>query len=447
MRFFRISAFVLGALVAAGCAQTGAFFSPTSATADRGSGAAAKPAASSTLVIYRFAGGANKPAGPQGGVTGYGGALFGAISVNGTYGMVYTLVTSGPSTWVFKPVYNFKSSADGSEPYGLIADAKGSLYGSTLSGGTLSLGTVYKLEKSGATYKHTILHSMSGSGGNQPLQLTLDASGAIYGVTSYGGTGTACGSLGCGTVFKLTPSGSTYAFSTLYSFKAGTDGLLPIGALAVAKNGTVYGVTSEGGTTTSLCGQGCGTIFSLTPAGKTYHYSTLYRFADGTDGRFPTGGIVLGDTTSTQSTLYGVTSGGGDVAECYTPQNQPGCGTVFSYAAAKKHILYSFRGYTYGDGEIPVGGLIATPSGLLGTTSEGGVQADNAFGTLWFMPYGGSGYRTLHNFDGAEYAVDGRSPDSGISSAGGAFYTSMQQGGGSKNCGPYGCGVVVEFKP
>ena len=70
----------------------------------------------------------------------------------------------------------------------------------------------------------TILYAFQGGndGAGPGGALVMDASGAIYGTTGLGGDGTCYN--GCGTVFKLTPSGSAYTESILYSFQGGSDG-------------------------------------------------------------------------------------------------------------------------------------------------------------------------------------------------------------------------------
>jgi len=77
-------------------------------------------------------------------------------------------------------------------------DAKGNLYGDTEKGGANNQGTVYKLNKKGTI---TLLHSFSYSsdGGNPVGGLIRSAKGTLYGTAEDGGT------LGFGTVWKLTP--------------------------------------------------------------------------------------------------------------------------------------------------------------------------------------------------------------------------------------------------
>jgi uncharacterized repeat protein (TIGR03803 family) len=76
--------------------------------------------------------------------------------------------------------------------------------------------------------------------------------GNFYGTTYYGGASDKC-SLGCGTVFKMTPAGT---LTTLHSFD-GTDGDGPSAGLLQATNGNFYGTTYYVGAS------GDGTVFSV----------------------------------------------------------------------------------------------------------------------------------------------------------------------------------------
>jgi hypothetical protein len=142
-------------------------------------------------------------------------------------------------------LYNFCSQSQGStactdgvNPYtGLIEDSSGNLYGTTNLGGTgvslvngaYAYGTVFMLAPSGSGYNYTVLYNFCPpssttfcTDGAAPVgALIEDASGNLYGTTALGGTGTHalnCIGLGCGTVFKLSPNGSGYVETVLYSF-------------------------------------------------------------------------------------------------------------------------------------------------------------------------------------------------------------------------------------
>jgi len=134
-------------------------------------------------------------------------------------------------------------------------DKQGNLYGTTYRGGSPGYGNVWKLSKKG---KVTVLHSFVGgtSDGLWPeAGVIMDAKGNLYGVTTAGGSGTACGKYACGTVYELSKNGT---LTLLHSF-TGADGDYPIGGLILDANGNLYGTTVYGGR------DGYGTVFKLTP--------------------------------------------------------------------------------------------------------------------------------------------------------------------------------------
>jgi uncharacterized repeat protein (TIGR03803 family) len=117
--------------------------------------------------------------------------------------------------------------------------------------------------------------------------------GNFYGTTEVGGTAcdtvlyiqstTSASVYGCGTVFKITPTG---ALTTLYSFCPEgypcTDGMDPQAGLLQGTDGTFYGTTGSGGAA------GSGTVFSLAVG--------LGRFVETrpTSGKAGTSVIILG---------------------------------------------------------------------------------------------------------------------------------------------------------
>ena len=168
------------------------------------------------------------------------------------------------------------AGSDGSRPVdwaGLLADAAGNLYGTTSAGGDSTsctfiegCGTVFQLDSSGNL---NVLYSFTGGsdGGDPTAGLIADAAGNLYGTTLEGGaTGSCNRPYGCGTVFQLTPSG---ALTVLHTFTGGSDGAHPEAGLIANAAGNLYGTTHSGGAGTS-CVQGCGTVFELTvPASFT----------------------------------------------------------------------------------------------------------------------------------------------------------------------------------
>ena len=106
-------------------------------------------------------------------------------------------------------------------------------------------------------------------------------------------TGGANGS-GCGTVFKITPSGT---LTTLHSFADVHGRRHNPTALVQATDGNLYGTTNLGGA------NGSGTVFKITPSGAL---TTLYSFCSQIrcmDGR-PRSGVIQ----ATDGNFYGTTS-------------------------------------------------------------------------------------------------------------------------------------------
>src|SRR5579863_1942287 len=210
-----------------------------------------------TLVTFDVTDGSNPSGSLIQGTDGnfYGTTPGGGENVAG--GTVFKITPGGALT----TLYNFCSQAgciDGEDPRGSVVQGRDGLYGTTVSGGTYSLGTVFKITPEG---KAITLYSFCAppdcNDGNEPrAPLTQGRNGDFYGTTLQRGVNDG------GTLFEITPLGQ---LTTLYSFCAlanCVDGEQPSGGLVQATNGDLYGEASAGGTAR------CGTIFEITPEGK-----------------------------------------------------------------------------------------------------------------------------------------------------------------------------------
>ncbi len=198
----------------------------------------------------------------------------------------------------------------------------------------------------------TKLVSFNGSNGYAPdyVNLVQGLDGYLYGTTSAGGNNKNCygGTGGCGTVFKLTPSG----IKTIYNFCSQpdcTDGTVPYPGLSEGYDGNFYGTTSGGGANNDG-----GTIFKITPNGEL---TTLYSFCalpNCADGANPYAGVIQ----ASDGSLYGTTPYGGTGG---------GYGTVYKLTSkGELTTLFSFNSV---NGNQPNNGLIqATDGNLYGTT-------------------------------------------------------------------------------
>ena len=167
-------------------------------------------------VLYTFTGGADGGSPVGGLIRDAEGNLYGTTCCDGAHGAgtVFMLDTGGNET----VLYSFTGGADGDQPYAsLIRDAKGNIYGTTFFGGGSAAcnggcGVVFKLDTSG---EETVLHAFTGTGGDgaNPYDgLVQDAQGDLYGTTVSGGGSSAC-SGGCGVVFGVNTAGKEKDYS------------------------------------------------------------------------------------------------------------------------------------------------------------------------------------------------------------------------------------------
>lgn len=144
------------------------------------------------------------------------------------YGMTYnnSKLFKISSTGVFTLIRTFSSTNDGYSPLGgLVKHPNGNLYGMTSSGGNASFtGTIFQLTPAGV---YTVIKRLNAAsdGKNPTGDLLVGSDGALYGMTSAGGT------FNAGTIFKVTTTG---VFSVLRHFNLTNDGGNPFGALVIA---------------------------------------------------------------------------------------------------------------------------------------------------------------------------------------------------------------------
>jgi uncharacterized repeat protein (TIGR03803 family) len=321
-------------------------------------------------VIYNFTGGPDSgsdagltidKAGNLNGTTCAGGAS--------SQGSVFRLSRKG-SSWVFNTLYSFSGGKDGARLLsGVVFGPDGSLYGTTELGDpdcVSGCGTIFNLKPPATACKtalcgwtETLPHSFTGSpdGANPGFgDLVFDQSGNLYGTTIYGGTS------GCGTVFQLAHSGSGRIEKVLYSFQCGTsDGANPYAGLVFDNSGNLYGTTRNGGA------YGYGTVFQLTPSGSGWAKSTLYSFQGDIDGASPFGGLVFDNSGNLYGTTSGRGAGGGGTVFELTPSNGSwtytvlysfsGCFGCGPYANLVTDAGGSLYGTTYKEGAYGFGSI------------------------------------------------------------------------------------------
>ena len=406
-------------------------------------------------VLYSFAGGLDG-ATPLGSlIEDSAGAFYGTTAFGGSSGCAFgagcgTVFKLAPSNggYVESILYRFQGGADGNGPgTGLVEDSNGALYGTTEYGGSSqSYGTVFKLTPKGSTYQETLLHVFTGGrDGIAPLaSLILGPNGVLYGNTLLGGTGSCGSGMGCGTVFSVRPSGKGYTERVIYRFKGKDDGATPAAALIMDSSGTLYGAAGTGGV--PHCGgapinDGCGTVFTLTPNGSHYAFRVLHHFHGAPhDGGNPFGITRMGGT------IFGTTEYGGkdNVGSVFmlTPGSSAGPSSPLNlrYFAA---VLHSFHGRT--DGEYPLAGLALSNSGTLyGVTQYGGGQHDSGTAFQLVQSNGRYVFSLLHRFTGGMGGKDAGYPVATLLlDASGALYGTSPEGGRN----PAWAGTVFRITP
>ncbi|MGC1371369.1 MAG: choice-of-anchor tandem repeat GloVer-containing protein [Candidatus Sulfotelmatobacter sp.] len=332
--------------------------------------------------------------------------------------------------------YNSETTSDypdGENPQAeLIQGADGNYYTTTYTGGSGSCfggsqgaipgcGAVVKITPAGVlsvvySFPYDSANSTAPDGLYPAAGLLQAPDGNFYGVASLGGTGETCstGTFGCGTIFKLTPSGT---LTVLHSFCGGngcgslpTDGSNPLGRLAIGPDGNLYGTTQAGGMNQGV--YNAGTIFRISLSGA-YQILHLFSGNDGTsDGANPVAGLTLGS----DGNFYGTTQFGGT----------SGFGTIFKMnLAGTVTILQSFAQFDP-NGAEPEGALIQASDGnLYGTCYSGGA---NGWGTVFRISKSGS-FTKLYDFTQAA-GNPGNLPKAGlIQASDGNLYGTAWEGG------------------
>lgn len=328
-----------------------------------------------TLVSFDGANGANPYAGM---VQGTDGSFYGTTLDGGAYssGNVFKIDASGLTT-----LYDFCAQSncpDGQYPVStLVLGRDGELYGTTQNGGAFNsqYGTIFKITRDGTL---TTLHSFNGLDGVNPYgALLLAVNGEFYGTATAGGSG------GGGTIFSINSNGT---FNTLYNFctQSGCpDGQSPDGNLMQASDGYIYGTAHQGGNYTACVHTGCGTVFRISTSGT---FNTLHVF-DATDGRQPAAelvegrnGLLYGSTAAgganDDGTIYTLRSG--TLATLYSFTGPEG----FSPGGMILGSDGNFYGTTLGGGSNSAGTVFkVTPHGQLST-----VYSFNAAFYYYFGP-------------------------------------------------------------
>ncbi len=345
-------------------------------------------------------------------------------------GTVFQLKHAG-SGWVLYTLYKFTGNGDGLFPIArAVFGPDGTLYttANCCSGGTvINLRPPASVCRSASCFwAGTVILQFGYLNGTQPSgDLTFDAAGNVYGTTGFGGNDNLCGGLGCGTVYQLTKTGSTWTQNILYNLtEASTN---PDSGVILDRAGNLYGTAPQGETD-------FGAVFELTPSSSGWTESFPYFFTTASgNGTSPYAGLIFDEAGN----LYGAAAYGG-------PGNG---GSVFELSPSGSgwnfNLLYSLSGNP--DNPGPEGTLLMDSAGnLYGTTLK---QGAHSLGNVFKLTpsSGGWSYTSLYDFTGV---ADGAYPTGVlVMDAGGNLYGTTNEGGNVTQDCQYGCGLVFEITP
>jgi uncharacterized repeat protein (TIGR03803 family) len=297
-------------------------------------------------------------------IVGSDGALYGTTSAGGVsqQGTVFKITPDGSNYTI---LHSFGTAPDDSgNPCAALLQARdGFLYGTT-SGADTNPGTIFRVAMQGGSFDTLFHFPEDGSRGAAPCAAIIEPlPGILLGTTTSGGTSN------LGTIFKINSEGSNQV--VLHSFSGGRqDGSAPAGRL-VLNGGTLYGITSSGGSNYS------GTIFSIRQDGSKY----AVRFSFGAHGTDPIGALA----PAGHGRYFGLTTGGG-----------LGYGTLFCWRPNESSLRTLFQ-FSFGgpDAAVPRTMLAEGNKGALLGTALGG--AANA-GAIYTLRTNGQSYKILHSF-------------------------------------------------
>ncbi len=267
----------------------------------------------------------------------------------------------------------------------------------TLALGLILFATINSASPAAQAQTITALHSFTGGadGAFPYAGLTMDRAGNFYGTASGGG-----GYDREGVVFRLSRAGSGWIFTPLYSFRGEPDGSTPYGGVIVGPDGSLYGMTYEGGQ------YDAGTVYRLRPSPAAcraafcpWEETVLYSFCpqrpNCTDGASPGFGNLVFDQAGN---LYGTTITGGAGGQGVVFRLTPSAGNW------TENVIYSFPS-SCDSGCVPFSSLIFDTAGnLYGTTGQGGTENT---GVVFELSPSGSGWteQTLASVYIAPYGI------------------------------------------
>jgi uncharacterized repeat protein (TIGR03803 family) len=307
-------------------------------------------------------------------------------------------------------LYNFcaqPNCTDGNGPQSrLTSDGAGNFYGTTASGGAFGYGTVFEVSANGSGgWNESVLYSFCSEGapnctdGAYPAYsyVIFDSARNLYGTAAMGGAN------GCGVVFELSPTGTSWMETVLFSFGLSGSGCAPVNGLIMDRAGNLYGVTNS-------FGDGTETVFELSQVAGVWTQQMIYDLgiaAPNSAGlTMDAAGNIFGTSLSTVFELSPNGSGG------WNPT-----------------VIHTFTGAPKDGSDVQGTPALDQYGNLYGTTDEGG---ERNYGTVYRLTPGQNGKWTekvLYSFYGPPYHYN---PWAGVvlDAAGNIYGTTLDGGEG-----------------
>lgn len=378
------------------------------------------------------------------------GNLYGVTASGGAYngGAAFKLTPNANGSWTKTVFYSFPNDGSTSLIGGLAVSAEGNVYGVSSQGGANDTGYVYELSRTTAgAWARTIIHTFGkccseGPDGTSPFAgVIVDPQGRLYGTTSGGGP------TGYGIVYELAASkNDTWSETVIHSFNYFQEGGYPFSPLLLDPSGNLYGTNAQGGLINYECPVGCGSVFKLARSGSSWTFDLLHLF-DGVDGQYPRYSGVIMDKAGN---LYGTTESGGIIeGGAYGVGTVWELVASRSPNVYNIQVLHNFPTGGSVDGVDLLAGVTMDSKGnLFGTTFEGGTYNQPYGGGIVFELTKGSNNQwnetILHEFT---TEADGGNPSGGVVVMNGKVF-GMTECGGLYPCTAYNSsGVVFEITP
>ena len=203
-------------------------------------------------------------------IQGVDGNFYGTTPTGGVdnKGTIFELTPQGAETILhsFGTITN-----DGANPAAaLVQGLDGNFYGTTQNGGANGKGTVFQLTSQGETVFYSF-GAVANDGANPVAALIQGLDGNFYGTTLNGG------SASLGTLFQITPAKAVTIVHNFGDATVTNDGANPAGNIYQDINGNFFGTTLHGGGTANS-----GTAYVIVASQSISHVPVFYGAAYGT---------------------------------------------------------------------------------------------------------------------------------------------------------------------